>query len=108
MSYASLIVYVEADATPEQRVRLAAELATKFAAKLIGLSAVAVPPPVVANGMVLSEATSVDIDLMRAELINKGDWFRGIAGGDQRSREWRAALGFRAKLLRKRRGVPTS
>ncbi len=36
MSYASLMVYVENDAIPEQRVRLAANLADKFTASLIG------------------------------------------------------------------------
>jgi hypothetical protein len=57
MSYASVMVYVEADATPERRVRLAASLADKFSAMLIGVSALAIPPPVVADGMVLAEWT---------------------------------------------------
>jgi hypothetical protein len=42
--------YVDADATPEQRVQLAASVADKHAASLIGVSALAIPPPVVANG----------------------------------------------------------
>ena len=37
MSYASLMAYIEADAAPEQRVRLAAGLAGRFAAQLIGI-----------------------------------------------------------------------
>ena len=41
MSYASVMVYVEADGAPEERVRLAASLADKFDAMLIGLSALA-------------------------------------------------------------------
>ena len=44
MSYAAIMVYVEADATPEHRVRLAATLAGKFNSMLIGLSALALPP----------------------------------------------------------------
>ena len=39
MTYAAIMVYVEADATPEHRVRLAATLAGKFNSMLIGLSA---------------------------------------------------------------------
>jgi hypothetical protein len=61
MSYASLMVYVEADPTPKQRVRLAASLADRFGAMLIGVSALAVPPPIVADGMVIDELTDTDI-----------------------------------------------
>ena len=37
MSYASLMVYVEIEGIPEQKVRIASELAKKFGAALIGL-----------------------------------------------------------------------
>jgi nucleotide-binding universal stress UspA family protein len=99
MSYASLMVYVEADARPERRVRLAAMLADKFSATLTGVSALAVPPPVVADGMVIAESTVEDIELMRAKLAYKGDWFRGIAGGDHRRLDWHTALDFPAEAL---------
>jgi hypothetical protein len=46
MTYATVMVYVvDANGSPEQRVRLAASLADKFNATLIGLSALAIPPP---------------------------------------------------------------
>jgi hypothetical protein len=45
MFSSSLMVYVEADAMPKERVRLAVSLADKFNATLIGLAALAVPPP---------------------------------------------------------------
>jgi len=99
MSYASLMVCVEADATPERRVRLAASLADKFAAMLIGVSALAIPPPVVADGMVMAESTDDDIELMRAKLADKGNWFRRVAGGDHRRLDWHAALDFPAEAL---------
>jgi hypothetical protein len=41
MPYATVMVYVDADAAPEQRVRLAAGVTDKFNATLIGLSALA-------------------------------------------------------------------
>ena len=92
MSYRALIVYVEADARPEQRVRLAASLADRFTSKLIGLSALAIPPPVVADGMVMAEATEVEIQLMRANLAEMGNWVRAVAGAVRRQPEWRPLL----------------
>ena len=71
MSYASVMVYVEAYGSPEQRVRLTAGLADEFNAMLIGLSALAAPPPVVADGMVMDEPTDADIELMRAKLAKQ-------------------------------------
>jgi nucleotide-binding universal stress UspA family protein len=99
MSYASLMVYVEADETPDQSVRLAASLADKFAATLIGLSALAIPPPVVAAGMLMEGPTEVDIEMMKAKLVEKGNWFRSIAGADQRKVEWRSVLDFPNQAL---------
>lgn len=99
MSYAALMVYVENDAAPERRVRLAASLADRFTASLIGLSALAAPPPVVADGMVMDALTDADIQLMRAKLADKGDWFRGIAGGDRRQLEWRSVLDVPTEAL---------
>ena len=93
MSYASVMVYVAVDATPEPLVRLGASLADRFQnAVLIGLSARAMPPPVVADGMVVDEPTDVDIGLIGAKLADKGKWFNGIAGADQRRVEWRFSL----------------
>jgi nucleotide-binding universal stress UspA family protein len=119
MSYASVMVYVEADAAPEQRVRLAAVLADRFGAQLLGLSALAIPPPpplgigqpmvapavpfvfarAVADGMVISAAAEVDIKLMEGMLADKADWFRRIAGDGRRQPEWRSALDFPVELL---------
>jgi hypothetical protein len=53
MSYATLLVYVNADRVSKQLIGVAAGLADKFSAKLIGLSALAVIPPFVAEGVVI-------------------------------------------------------
>ena len=66
MSYAAMMVYVDIDGIPEQRVRIASELAKKFDAALIGFSARAVPPPFVAEGVIIEEATEADIEQMQA------------------------------------------
>jgi hypothetical protein len=94
MSYATLMVYVEADGIPEQRVRIASELATKFDAALIGLSARAVPPPFVAEGVIIEKHTEADIEKMRMELAKRGDWFRRVVGADSKDVQWRTALDF--------------
>lgn len=98
MSYASLMVYVESEGIPEQRVRIASELAEKFDAALIGFSARAVPPPFVAEGVIIEEVTEADIAQMRAALAKRGDWFRGVVG-DRKGIDWRTALDFPADAL---------
>jgi nucleotide-binding universal stress UspA family protein len=91
------MVDVEADMRPEQRVRVAASLADRFSAALIGVSALAAPPPIVAGGMLIDGM--IDIELMNATLAGQGEWFRGIAGGDRRALEWRAVLDFPIEAL---------
>ena len=71
MSYAALMVYVDIEGIPEQRVRIASELAGKFDAALIGVSARAVPPPFVAEGVIIEETTEADIRQMHAALAKR-------------------------------------
>ena len=98
MSYAALMVYVDIEGIPEQRVRIASELAKKFDAALIGFSARAIPPPFVAEGVIIEEATEADINQMQAALAKRGDWFRGVVG-DGKNIEWRCALDFPGDAL---------
>jgi nucleotide-binding universal stress UspA family protein len=97
MSYAVLMAYVDADGMPEKRVHLAASLADKFNATLIGLSALG--PPLLGKGVVFREMTESDIKEMRALLAAKGNWFRSIAGADHRRLEWRPILDFPTDAL---------
>ena len=99
MSYAALLVYVDVDGIPEQRVRIASELAAKFNAALIGFSARAVPPPFVAEGVIIEEATEADVKQMQAALAKRGDWFRRTVGSDRRDIEWRSQLDFPGDAL---------
>lgn len=98
MTYAAMMVYVDIDGIPEQRVRIASELARKFDAALIGFSARAVPPPFVAEGVIIEEATEADIEQMRAALAKRGEWFRGVVR-DVKDVEWRSALEFPGEAL---------
>lgn len=98
MSYKAVMVYVDIDGIPEQRVRIASQVACKFGAALIGLSARAVPSPFVAEGVTIEEVTEADIEQMRSELKKRGNWFRGVAG-DVKDIEWRMALDFPGDAL---------
>lgn len=99
MSYAAVMVYVDIDAIPEQRVRIASEIATKLDAALIGFSARAVPPLFVAEGVIIEETTEADIKQMHAALAKRGDWFRNVVGKDRPDVEWRTALDFPGDAL---------
>ena len=59
MSYATLLVYVNVDHVPKQLVSVAAGLADKFSAKLIGLSALAIMPPFAADGVVMVDNATI-------------------------------------------------
>ena len=63
MSYAVVMAYVDAKGLPEQRVRLAASLADKFNATLIGLSALAIHPPFLFEGKI---GVNRDLSALRA------------------------------------------
>ena len=93
MSYATLLVYVDAAEEADTAVRVAAELADRFNATLIGLCALDVPPQLVTQGVVLPDAVQADIKERRARLADRGVWFRSIAEAGRRKIEWRAMLG---------------
>jgi hypothetical protein len=54
MSYATLMVYLNVDRVSKQLIGVAAKLAEKFSARLIGVSALAIMPPVAAEGVVIA------------------------------------------------------
>ena len=89
MSYATLLAYVNVDHVSKQLVGVAAGLADKFSARLVGLSALAVMPPFVADGVVIVDnATEIDIAKMKAKLAEAGKKFQAAAGAG-RQIEWR-------------------
>ena len=100
MSYAAVMVYVEADARPEARVRLARDVADRFRAELIGLTAEADRLPLAAAGDVVSEELiDIENEATRTKLADKGEWFRRIAGADHRKLQWRAMMQFPSEAL---------
>lgn len=92
MSYATLLVSVNVDRVSKPFVGIAADLADKFSARLIGLSALAIVPPFVAEGVVIVDnATELDIAKMKATLADAGSKFTAVAGA-ARHAEWRSAI----------------
>jgi nucleotide-binding universal stress UspA family protein len=92
MSYATLMVYVNVGHVSKTLVNIAAGLADRFSAKLIGLSALAIVPPFVADGVVIVDnATELEIAQLKTILAEAGDSFRAAAGAGRQT-EWRSAL----------------
>jgi nucleotide-binding universal stress UspA family protein len=91
MSYATLLVYVNVDHVSKALVSVAADLTDKFSAKLIGLSARAIVPPVVAEVVIVDHGSELEIVQMKKSLAEAGDNFRAAAGAN-RETEWRSAL----------------
>ena len=99
MSYATIMVYVEADSTPRERVRLSAHLATKFNATLIGVSARAVRPPVTADGIAAAALSDASIPDIEARLTDKAKWFQLVVGSDHPKLSWRRFVDFPLNAL---------
>lgn len=99
MSYASLMAYINVDHVSKQFVGVGSGLADKFSARLIGVSALAIMPPFVAEGVVIVDnASKYDIDVMNAKLADAGERFKAIAGAGRKV-EWRSALEFPTETL---------
>jgi hypothetical protein len=77
MRYATVMVYVDADAAPPRRGRCR-HLQCAF----------------VADGAVVQDLMQSDIKEMRGKLAERGSWFRTIAAADHRKLEWRTVLDF--------------
>jgi nucleotide-binding universal stress UspA family protein len=89
MTIATVMVYVDPAQQAEEQVRVAREVANKFGASMIGVSAFAMPPPVVAEGIIIQAATADDIQRMKTTLKAKEDWFRNVVGLPKEKTDWR-------------------
>lgn len=99
MSYATLLAYVNANHVSKQLVGVAAGVADKFSSKLVGLSALVIMPPFVADGVVIVDnATEFDIAKMKAKLAEAGKKFQAAAG-TSRQIEWRSTIEYPTQTL---------
>jgi hypothetical protein len=78
MSIATIMVYVDPAQQAEEQVRVARSIADKFDASLTGISAFAVEPNFVAEGVIIEETTPEDLKRMKSALAEKEQWFRQI------------------------------
>jgi nucleotide-binding universal stress UspA family protein len=93
MSYKALMVHVDLEDAGNGRVRIAAELAQRLDAALIGISAWAPNPAITVDSVVPEPAPDlVDLPVMEELLKARGDTFRALAGQAVRQVEWRSAL----------------
>ena len=99
MSYATVMVYVDPDYTHVQIVRIAAQLADKFNARLMGVAATPIRPPAVANGLVVDTVGEAEISQMTGRLQEKESWFRQTVGGTRHVIDWRSELDFPTEFL---------
>lgn len=99
MSYATLLIWVNIDYVSRQFVGVAAGVADKFAANLLGLSAVAIVPPFVAEGVVIVDnATEFDVAKLKASLAEAGHKVQAAAGSGRRF-EWRSVIELPTQAL---------
>jgi nucleotide-binding universal stress UspA family protein len=93
MSYKVLMAHLELDDTADGRMSLALELAGRFDAALIGVSAWA-PSPAFGDDVTIIEPVPemADSQAMEDLLKARGDKLRAVAGNTGRPVEWRSAL----------------
>lgn len=97
MPYASLMVYVDEGADPEARVALACDLALRFDARLIGISASLPDVPQIdpyAGGAMLGEMLGLFRDMAKADVQRAEAIFWKAAGAHADRCEWRGQIGF--------------
>ena len=91
MSYASLMVHVDVDSDLSGRASLAAGLADRFGARLIGVAGWA-PMSLFLDEEEKPEPTRPELQDMQALLDQKGNEFWAASGTPDRQVEWRSAL----------------
>jgi nucleotide-binding universal stress UspA family protein len=99
MSFASMMVHVDAERDCEQRIQLALGLADRFQATLIGVAGLALRPVLSAGSVVVyAEPTEIDLRNMTSRLDDIGKKFCA-QGRCLKQVEWRTALEFPDALM---------
>lgn len=102
MTYASLMVYVDQGEETEARVALACDLADRFDARVIGISASQPDAPQVdpyAGGAMLGEMLGLFRDLAEADVKHAETLFWNAAGAHAGRCEWRGRIGFPSDVV---------
>ncbi|MDH6259090.1 universal stress protein [Bradyrhizobium sp. BR13661] len=99
MTIATVMVYVDPEQQAEGQVRVARDLADRYRARLVGVSAFAVEPPFVAEGVIIQETTADDLKRRKSALADKEQWFRSVAGLPKERVEWRYSVNYPTAYL---------
>jgi len=100
MSYATLMVYVDVESKPDGRVSVAADLARRFDAHLIGIASGASISVVLGEDAPNAAAAETpQLRDMKALLDQKGQEFRAAIGTSGRRVEWRSVVGLQADVV---------
>jgi nucleotide-binding universal stress UspA family protein len=100
MSYKALMVHLDSDDDTDGRMSLAAGLAGRFHAALIGVSAWAPRPAFAGDGTVIESVPDIaDLQAMEDLLKARGEKFRAVAGTAVTTVEWRSALELPTELV---------
>ena len=92
MSYATLMVHVDVDSELSGRVRVAADLAERFRAHLIGIAAWAPSSLFPRRHALVDPATDRRLQEMKESLDQKGKQFCSAVSTAERRVEWRSVL----------------
>ncbi|AMN38502.1 universal stress protein [Rhodoplanes sp. Z2-YC6860] len=95
MSYATIMVHVDAGGELDGRVRIAAQLADRFQSRLIGISSWTPRPPFAIEGVVIDPKLTTDEIAGRSVALKaRGEEFKKVAGLKGQRVEWRCAQEF--------------
>jgi len=100
MSYATLMVYVDVEGKLDGRISVAADLARRFDAHLIGIASRA--PISVVLGEDAPNEGAIETPRLRdlkALLDEKAQQFRAAVGSSSRRVEWRSVVGVQADVV---------
>ncbi len=92
MSYTSLMVHQNLGGAKDSRLQIAAELAHRFDAKLIGVASSDPNPPAYGNGAFVAGLVSELRRQIETNLKSAAERFRAAAEGTARETEWRQAF----------------
>jgi nucleotide-binding universal stress UspA family protein len=94
--YRTILVHVDLQPGSTERIRLAADLARQFEAKLIGLTAALPRPPVEAITAGVMDASFVELERneIRAEFVKAEQTFKAVTAEVPVEAEWRALETF--------------
>jgi nucleotide-binding universal stress UspA family protein len=99
MTFATLMTHVDIAEPHDDRIRLAAGLASRFASTLIGVAAWEPRPPLMYGGVVVdTEPTESLLQEMSDRLADVGEHFRKVVGPEQPT-EWRVAIDAPTEFL---------